>query len=356
MTTDGYRPAPAGFPPEGDLFAIDDEVVSYSDLVVVAMLNDDWRPFVTTSWLGAYLATCRDVDEAALRQAAAKFRVERHLEAADDLRAWLAARSLTRSDWRGSLVRAVLLAADGDDLAGAENVPALDDAAILDDTAFLDVLRVDAICRKLWAGAAMHAVDWLAAARLAARVPPQGAPPGPPGAPSTAAIASSTPYVSPQRAVAIAGWRAQYGSVRAQVASDEPISLVLHQRELDWTSFDIEELVVGSESAAREALLCSRDDSLEPDVIHQMAGGSLSAWRARASSFAPAVAGALVGATAGDVVGPFRNDEKWSVMWVRGRHRPALADDALRKEAADEVMRQALEREITGHLRWLGPQ
>jgi hypothetical protein len=43
------------------VLAVNDEEVSYSDLVAVAVLSDDPEPFVRASRRGAYLATCRQV-------------------------------------------------------------------------------------------------------------------------------------------------------------------------------------------------------------------------------------------------------------------------------------------------------
>jgi len=55
------------------------------------------------------------------------------------------------------------------------------------------------------------------------------------------------------------------------------------------------------------------------------------------------------------VVGPVRHAQGWSVIWLRARHRPAVADEDVRQEAAGALLREALDRESVGHLRWLGP-
>jgi hypothetical protein len=348
-----------GFPPEGEVLALDDEVVSYPDLAQVAAFSHAWEPFLRRSARGAYLAARQDVDEAALRQAAERFRRERDLVAADDLRSWLEARSLDRSDWQGALVRSLLLAAN-EDAAGPSGsggqmggqmgyqpgVGLPGDA----DAAGTERLRADAFCSGLWARHAHQAADWLTARRLS---------PGlarPSGLRPSAAGTASVLAVSPGRAEAIESWRDAYEAVRAGLVQHGPITQVIRQRELDWTSFDVEELVLGTEPAAREALMLSRDDGMDLEDIRRRSGGRVDTRRSRADSLPPALAAELLAAPIDQgVVGPVRRADGWGVMWLRDRHRPSAADDNVRHEAAEGLLRETLDREMVGHLRWLGP-
>jgi hypothetical protein len=339
------------------------------------------------------LATCREIDQGALRQAGQRFRRDRALVAADDLKEWLVARSLARSDWEAALARSLLLEGDeGRDEGGGEGG---DGPGYGQGAPSAELLWADAFCSGLWARSAQLAVDWLAAQLIVDRPiadrlmagPPTADRPiadrlmaGPPTAdrptadrptagpllasgldpapfplPSGAEAASAL-SVDAGRVTAIAGWRAAYDDLRPRLATDAAVTQVVRQRELEWTSFDIEELVLGTETAAREALLCSREDGMEAEEILRRAGGRLEARRARAGSLLPTVVAGLLAAPVGDgVTGPFRHTDGWSVIWLRDRRRPEVTDDDVRAEAADDLVREALDRELVGHLRWLGP-
>ena len=386
-------PLQTGFPPQADVLAVDGEVVSYADLTAVAMLAEEWEPFVHRARRGAYLATCREIDQGALRQAGQRFRRDRALVAADDLKQWLVARSLARSDWEAALARSLLLEGDeGRDEGGGEGG---DGPGYGQGAPSAELLWADAFCSGLWARSAQLAVDWLAAQLIVDRPiadrlmagPPTADRPiadrlmaGPPTAdrptadrptagpllasgldpapfplPSGAEAASAL-SVDAGRVTAIAGWRAAYDDLRPRLATDAAVTQVVRQRELEWTSFDIEELVLGTETAAREALLRSREDGMEAEEILRRAGGRLEARRARAGSLLPTVVAGLLAAPVGDgVTGPFRHTDGWSVIWLRDRRRPEVTDDDVRAEAADDLVREALDRELVGHLRWLGP-
>jgi hypothetical protein len=209
------------------------------------------------------------------------------------------------------------------------------------------------------------AIDWLAARLMAHRLMGDRPMAGPLVAPGLeppqfpllpGAEAGSAFFVDAGRVTAIAGWRAAYDDVRSRLATDAAVAQVVRQRELEWTSFDIQELVLGTETAAREALLCSREDGMEAEEILRRAGGRLEARRARAGSLLPTVVAGLLAAPVGDgVTGPFRHTDGWSVIWLRDRRRPEVTDDDVRAEAADDLVREALDRELVGHLRWLGP-
>ena len=371
-------PLQTGFPPQADVLAVDGEVVSYADLTAVAMLAEEWEPFVHRARRGAYLATCREIDQGALRQAGQRFRRDRALVAADDLKEWLVARSLARSDWEAALARSLLLEGDeGRDEGGGEGG---DGPGYGQGAPSAELLWADAFCSGLWARSAQLAVDWLAAQLIVDRPiadrlmagPPtadrpaadrptagpllaSGLDPAPFPLPSGAEAASAL-SVDAGRVTAIAGWRAAYDDLRPRLATDAAVTQVVRQRELEWTSFDIEELVLGTETAAREALLCSREDGMEAEEILRRAGGRLEARRARAGSLLPTVVAGLLAAPVGDgVTGPFRHTDGWSVIWLRDRRRPEVTDDDVRAEAADDLVREALDRELVGHLRWLGP-
>jgi hypothetical protein len=53
-------------------------------------------------------------------------------------------------------------------------------------------------------------------------------------------------------------------------------------------------------------------------------------------------------------VGPLREDDQWSVAWVRHREPPDPADPALRMEVQAELLAAAVSRQRIGREVWLG--
>src|SRR4051812_17233489 len=94
--------------PERTVVEFAHERVSYRDLAAVAILADEWSPFMQRCSAGADLAEHEQADEIELRRAAEVFRRERHLEAGSDLRGWLDERQLSMDEWRAALERSVL--------------------------------------------------------------------------------------------------------------------------------------------------------------------------------------------------------------------------------------------------------
>jgi hypothetical protein len=354
------KPPGPGFPPDGEVFTFGPEHIGYRDLALVSTLARDWDAFLARAARGLALAGASGpdntaVDRALLGQHTARFRRERHLESADDLRAWLEARSLTRTEWQEALGRALLLERADEGIhpqpgASAGEVAAPPAGGETDARPPVTALRADAFCTGLWAGAAARAADWLAAARLA---PDQALRAD---ALARAQRAGAQLGLEPTRAEAFARWSASYDALSAEAEDDRHVSRVLRQRELDWTTFELEELALDSEQAAREALLCSRDDGLEIGELEARTAARRVRRQARASSLPPTVAAGLFSAkAAGGPLGPFAAGPEWRVVWLRSSQRPTEADPAWRREAAQQVLRERLDRELAGRLHWTGP-
>jgi len=335
------------FPPEGLVLEFGDDTVSYADLVVVAMLCDEWKSFLEMSALGSHLAASRQPDKAALRLEAERFRRGRRLEAAEDLRAWLATRSLSQPEWRSSLERIVLV-------QSCETPPASESPASESPPAALpDVLIVDAFCRSLWEETCRLAVSWLAAFHTGEgdggvrehRVDLEEV--------AQLAVGIDVPA---SRVEVIASWQGAFDSVRRSLASDDAVERLVRRKDLDWTSFDFDELTVDSKEAALEAYLCSRDDELEPEEIVLRSGGELTSRSERAESLSATFAADLLAAPiGGGAVGPSETSDGWSITWLKGRRRPDAEDPDIRASATAELLEEFLDRHSAGQVRWIGP-
>jgi hypothetical protein len=124
-------------------------------------------------------------------------------------------------------------------------------------------------------------------------------------------------------------------------------------RRLDWIDFELEWLSFPEEAAAREALLCLREDgdfsAALPDPPGETAPGRR---RAPLCDFEPELRPALLGAQTGDALGPARTGDGWRVTRVVARTVPADHDEAVRRRAAAAVADRAVRREVERRVRW----
>jgi hypothetical protein len=325
------------FPPGGVVFLFDGEAVSYTDLAVVTMLCDEWRPFVDASTRGVYAVSAEEVDRPRLRAASERFRRARGLEAAEDLGGWLEARGLTSTAWREALERSLTATEGGRATTGPDEGPAP------------SVLNADAFCTGLWERAADRAVNWLAASTIEFLARP--AAPG-----GDILSAAGEVGVGAARLEVISRWFAAFEKVRTDVASDDAVARLVRTHELDWTTVEFGEMSFVRRPEACEALLCCRDDGLKPEQVIARSGGRLSMRAARIDALpAPVAAECLATDVEGRTVGPFETADGWNVLHVSTRVRPDPTDPDIRRAAVAELLENALAGETAGRIRWIGP-
>jgi hypothetical protein len=120
-------------------------------------------------------------------------------------------------------------------------------------------------------------------------------------------------------------------------------------RRLDWIDFELEWVSFPEEATAREALLCLREDGdFSAALIEAVTGRR----RAHLCDFEPQLRPALVGAQAGDALGPARMAEGWRVTRVLSRRVPTDDDDEVRRMAVAAVQDRAVRREVEQRVRW----
>ena len=210
-------------------------------------------------------------------------------------------------------------------------------------------LNADAFCTGLWERAAGRASTWLTAAALA----PLARPTAPHDDVRSAARELGVDTV---RVDAISRWSAAFQTVRTEVASDDAVTRLVTAHELDWTTVEFDEMTFARRSAASEALLCCRDDGLEPEEVMARSGGRLSARSSRIDTLpAPVAAGCMATDIEGRAIGPFETADGWSVLRLSARRRPDPVDPDVRASAVDELLDGALEGEIARGMRWIGP-
>ena len=257
-----------------------------------------------------------------VRAAAAAFRRRHRLISAEDTERWLAGRRLSVSAWMDHIRRTV----------ARERHPELR-AGPTADPEEASRLWATGICSGLYSTFAAAVADRAAAA--AARAEAAGA--EPPDGDRWEVL------------------EAAYVAFRRAAATDRVIAEEVVARRLDWIDLDLEWVSFPEEATAREALLCLREDGDFSAVLFSgdtPARAAPGRRRAHLCDFEPELRPALIGARAGDALGPARMAEGWRVTRVLSREVPAEDDGEVRRRAAAAVRHRAVRREVERRVRW----
>lgn len=324
--------------------SIGDQDFERADLVVAGFLTGEWPSFERSVGRGLALerAGGPSVDAVAIREVAISFRRVRGLVAADQLDAWLAERHVSHDELTAYLRRQVL--------REREHVAADDPVSTAD---VVEILNVEATLGGLVGRCAATVVAWAAAAGAA------GPGPDPTDSDTADLVASSaaarvydglTGDNLARRLGRLERLRAGHGRFVAQVAGDRAIADCLARHRLDWMAVRCVEIVFADDGAAREGMLCIREDGLDPTEVASLAGAGLTE-RTVVLEREPALIPFLESAQRGDVAGPLAGSR---VLVVVDRVPPSAEDPALRARARDELVAGALETLTAGKVRWHG--
>lgn len=294
------------------------------------------------------------------RSVAVAFRRERGLLAGDQLRTWLAERGVTPDDWAAYLRRSVLRERCVESLDGIlarQPVPVEDVARIL---------PAEVACNGILRRCATTVIGWAAAASS----PALGVAPERPQ-PDHRRVEALTHDVTnsaagsrlidlgtadiPMRLGRLLALRAAYEWFLDEVSSEVALRGCLDSYRLAWLRFRGTELRCASHGAAREALMCLREDGLDPGEVVRLAGAELRELAIVLQEAEPALASLLVSAQPGDVLGPLEDDAgRIRLLLITERVAPSLGDPELFERARREVVRAALESLTAGMVRWHG--
>jgi len=329
--------------------SLGDETVTFADLWLLGSATGLLEDAMSTTRRGMWALQEGGADppREQVLQTAVAFRRTRKLESGQDLRAWLEARELTMDDWEAHLRRS--LAGRELDTSPEEPSPWLD--VDLDGHAF----SVDLACSGSWKLVADLAARLWAAARL---VEDQSSP------------AESDFRVEASRIMSAHDELASFGEpwcieglrslrtreraleeVTRRCSTTEAVEARLVEHSTDWTTFRFDELDLSSPEAAKEALLCAREDGLSAADLAIRTGLQAIESFSRRDSLPVAIATLLDGAVPDQPFGPVALDGRWAVVWLRERCRPSMADESTRAAAAAELLNEALEKARVGLIR-----
>ncbi len=330
-------------------FGFEDAQFDYGDVVLAAIARGDWQALERDLAHGITAeALARQRGEppgdSELRAAVVAFRRARRLAAGEDYRRWLDERSLAHADVTAHLSRAIVRKRRDDQVAVTASPVQL--AQTVRSEAILSG-RLGIWAQRLAASAA--SARGLRADGLEAPVP------SPAAVQTLADAAGGCPACGLDqdggraRAPRIVALLAAERAFREHVVSDERIERCLGEHRLDWQRLTWQELALRSEGAAREAKLWVRDQGLGLDEVAALARAEVQAREAYGCDV-PVLAGMLVAAAPGDLLGPLHDEHGWRLLSLRGRRPPGLDDRALRERAITEIVADALERHLAGRV------
>jgi hypothetical protein len=301
---------------EQDVFSVDDVPYSWGDVLVSTELRGTLAELVAATRHRLVSAEWNPPSHEAVREAASRFRYQRSLLSADELEAWLERWHLSVADWTEHLRRML----PSEHLAG--ELEQTDAAAELDRA-----VAVDAICTGfLEREAKQLATD--------------------------AALAGVGAGVADDRRAQIEQIVASATSARALLAASADVEREIDTRALEWTRIEAELLELADPDAAHEAALCVRVDGRSLVDVAADCGVPVERRELYLEEAEQQQLTGLLGANAGELVGPIERNGRFLLVHVHGRRRPSAEDPELRRRAQAYLVERASERAFEARVRW----
>ena len=352
------------------VFAVGREQYRWADVVLAARLWGDWADLEAEA---RELAACAKQSQVtgehpapeAVSSAAATFRYERDLITAQETEAWLTDWGLTPQAWMDYIKLCVLRRQwSGRTADLIARYPASDEE-------MEPILRTAGICsgymqrfaRRLAGRAAVHASlaakgevpadaletppEWgvtLAPWQALSRVPclPCQALPG------------FTPERCQEATEAIARLEVSFGRFRERVLTRKAITECIGAHQLDWIRLRCQSLACDTETTAREAALCLREDRRE---LHEVATESKATCRTVRFSLHQiqdvTLRDRFLCARSGELLGPLKVDGAFVLILVDEKVMPSEHDPEVRRLAEESVLDAAVASEVHHRVRWL---
>jgi hypothetical protein len=291
-----------------------------------------------------------EIEDADLRPPLVAWRRERRLLAAEDYHAWLAERDLTTEDVSEHLRRRVAV-----ERTGASDRRRTDPADSIAAAAHVEAIlsgRLSAWAQRLARrNAARRAL-------LARHVGPE---------PSSAAaveelvedaLAAPGTDLGAENAELVRSWAAEvlelddaWKRLTEAVAQEPAIERCVASHHLDWQRVEWAEATFVREDVAAEAALWVREDGAALASVAAQANGICGEVAAYGYE-QPELASLLLGAQAGDLVGPMATEDGWRLVQLRARTAPDATDPTLRARAIEELLEDALAPHLSGRVEW----
>ncbi len=272
-----------------------------------------------------------ELDTPALQAALDGFRGARGLTAADEFKAWMAARNVDLDDVADHLERRASEAGDG----------WADPATLL----WGELVCAGKLDRLMWDLARVLGVHAIHAAQGASAPPPLEL------EAASATLLTRLPLSESERAW-FAAAAAVYREREAEVLADDRLLKLLQTRRLDLVHFDLDLFRTPDLDVAREILLCLRVERRSVDEVGRLAGLAPERVSDFTTAFSRPLQRELLAAAPGAVLGPFPDKGGHVVARLRARKLPSLDQPSVRGVLMDLARRDAFPGATAG-VRWL---
>jgi hypothetical protein len=340
-------------------FSIGDVDFLWIDVAIGAMVRGEWSDFERRLTEGLACTARAEAERTGLEErvvdeAATAFRYDRDLISGAEMNEWLDGVGVSGDEWVAHLRRGVLRrmwTADMDDVVDryAASPRQLEAAAV-----------AEGICSGCF-----DAFERSFAGRAAAVVAAGGAVP-PAGSLDSPGLEASVNKLARQHA----HWLAMrperdtrerlsaalhleecFSSLSERLTSHDCLREVVNAHGLDWTIVEIDTITFDREHAAREAILCVREDGLSLHDVAALARRQVKRTRVFLEEIPQQHRDRLLSVELGQVLGPLVADDRFDVGAVIGRSAPSLDDDRVaeraRRAALDSATRRAARELVT---------
>ena len=338
------------------VFSVHPTEYDWIDVFLYAMVRGDWAAFESRLFDGLVCTAEANesqmwADEAKVDEAATAFRYDRDLLTTEETMEWLEQAELTLEDWTDFLSRNILR--DEWSLRLPTLLERHRATVTVTDAAF----AAEGLCSRVFR---QFATTLAGRAALAATLDPTAT--VPPGRPFRIAklVSQHAMWLDGVDSEDLARRLSHLSSVEAHfkaqaetLRTEQMLALQVSRNRLDWMRVDLERLSFEDESAAREALLCIREDGL---TLEDVAVDSHQAVRDTAEileRLEPELRDAVLSAGIDELIGPFQIGDRFEVAMLVGK-KPANLDDSLVRARAEEaVVENLISKAILSHVRWV---
>ena len=262
-------------------------------------------------------------DEDLAQTSSEEFRFERDLITADETEQWLDQRGLTLDEFSEYFARHQTPAAAG--ARADEPVPRYEDAP----PEWHDLLRID-----LLIGGDFDRLAERLAWRFAAR---------------SASDATTSPDWEEEMRELESVYQQQRASLLTPRAREEALAFL----RLPLTRVELETLEFESIDAAHEALLCLREDGETMAEVAHDGGYPLRLREWQIGNVAAELQSRLLSASAGEVLGPFANDDEFQIYRLLRKIEPQLADETVSAAVDEHLVESYFSGLAAKHIRWI---
>ena len=145
---------------------------------------------------------------------------------------------------------------------------------------------------------------------------------------------------------------ASYRSFRQRVLNPAMIDREIRFHRTEWTRLDCRRVVFAEEEKAREAALCIREDGSALDDVASGAGAGVETQTVFLEEIEPQLHDHFLGARKGDLVGPLKQGEEFSLYLVMEKVLPSEKEAADVERAEQNILNRLVEREINERVKW----